>query len=423
MARSLDQISADLTKLESATEAIDQDFQSIYQEYLAVMGHAVKRQLILAAYHLCTQAYPKEFLALTVNQREKLQASLRQVALQGQSQIKQLGQATNLSDLASRLEEIVTAKYGAIALEGEDLPESEPSPSPSSDSPSDMAATVPPNAETVIPLDLTASEAMVSTAETGISSDSITPEVTDSEAVTMAEPPFVMPPTPENGDTSDEPDNESDNEPDNEPKEPDLETKMTQASEEAVVMLKRLSASLSLFSILGTEPLTPVNLAKRHVLLERHLRAILRTLSALANHGLKQANILPDLPEIVIAAATEAADSGESGVNKPNLLNVMVEMSDRSEDDFDAEDADEDNEDDEDDFEEEDTNREMTHLVAINLRLADIEFADHQAALWRGRLQETLQKLKRLGSRYQKLQQEKARAEAEHAWRAIWFEE
>ncbi|MEM6519317.1 MAG: hypothetical protein AAF892_05995 [Cyanobacteria bacterium P01_D01_bin.71] len=397
MARSLDQISTDLGKLETATEAIDKNLQSIYQEYLTVLGHAVRRQLVLAAYHLCTQAYPEEFLALTLTQREKLQASLRQIASQGQSQIEQLGQVTNLSNLANRLEEIVTAKYGAIALEADDLPEPESATSTS------MPPAILPDAETSDQLD----------AETTTSSDSITSEATVPEAAAetkMAEPPFVTPPPADEAAA-----------PEESAEEPDLETRMAQASEEAVGMLKRLNASLSLFSILGTEPLTPVNLAKRHVLLERHLRAILRTLSALANHGLKQADILPDLPEIVIAAATEAADSGESGVNKPNLLNVMVELSDRPEDDFEDDDT---KNDEEDDFEEaEDADREMTHLVAINLRLADIEFADHQAALWRARLQEALQKLKRLGSRYQKLQQEKARAEAEHAWRAIWFED
>jgi len=200
--------------------------------------------------------------------------------------------------------------------------------------------------------------------------------------------------------------------------ESDTETKMAKATDKASSMLQRLGTSLSLFSILGAEPLTPVSLAKRHVLLERHLRAILQTLSGSINHLFKQAGILPDLPEMVIAAATEA-EGGESGPSTPNLVSVLVEMGNRPDEDEDSEDdADED-----DDFEIDEADRELTYLVAVNLRLADIEFADHHVALWRSRLQETLKKLKRLGSRYQKLQQEKARADAEHAWRAVWFEE
>jgi len=364
MARSLDQISTDLAKLETATQDIDQDLQTVYQEYLTVLGQAVKRQLILAAYHLCTQAYPEDFLLLSVPQREKLQANLRQIATQGQAQILQLGKMTDLSDLANQLEEAVMAKLEALEPEDPDDASEED--------------TAPPSAEPG-------------------------PTIVNLSDVTMA----IADPTPEVEATVSE---------------PDTEAKMDQSVQKASAMLKRLGNSLSLFSILGAEPLTPVSLAKRHVLLERHLRAVLRTLSGAVNHLLKQADILPDLPEIVIAAATEA-ESGEAGPNTPNLVSVLVEMGNHPDDDeTETEDEDEDEDEDDEDFEEADSDREMTYLVAMNLRLADIEFADHHVALWRSRLQETLKKLKRLGSHYQKLQQEKARAEAEHAWRASWFE-
>ncbi len=131
--------------------------------------------------------------------------------------------------------------------------------------------------------------------------------------------------------------------------------------------------------------------------------------------------MLPDLPDMVIAAATEA-DSDGTGPSQPNLVSVLVELADRRDDARDNED--DVIEDEDDDFtSDEEPEHEMTHLVAINLRLADVEFADAQAALWRGRLQETLHKLKRLGRQYRTLQREQARAEAEHAWRAVWFEE
>jgi hypothetical protein len=61
--------------------------------------------------------------------------------------------------------------------------------------------------------------------------------------------------------------------------------------------------------------------------------------------------------------------------------------------------------------------------MALNLRLGDIEFTDTQTALRRSKIQETLARLKQLSRRYQKLQQEKARAEAEAMWRSTWFEE
>lgn len=366
MARSLEQISADLVKLETATSNLDEDIKTIYEDYFSVLGQAVKRQLILAAYHLCTQVYPEAFLALSVSSQEKMQSSIRKIATQGQTQIEQLGKVTDLSNLASRLEQAVQARYQ----------------------------------RTQSPI-----------AEHSLPEDEETDEVADVEETSVS-PQDPLP--------------DSSSAPKNEHNELAIKNELaiTNASREATEMIDRLNTSLSLFSILNSEPLSPVSLAKRHVLLERHLRAILRTLSSLTNHLLKHANILPDLPEMVIATAAEA-DAGE-GSSTPNVLSVLVEMgSSRSEEEEEEEEeADDEDEDlEESDILEEENDREMTHLVAINLRLADIEFADAHAALWRSRLQETLQKLKRLGSRYQKLQHEKARAEAEHAWRAVWFEE
>ncbi|WP_204141963.1 hypothetical protein [Halomicronema sp. CCY15110] len=376
MARSLDQIATDLAKLDASTQDLDQALQTVYQSYLGIIGQAVKRQLILAAYHLCTQAYPEEFIALTVAQREQLQTGLRQLAAQGQDQIAQLGQVSNLADLAAQLEEAVVAKYGAFASNTDDDDDDDPqTASPDESSP---LADLPPPAET-------------STVESADSSSM----VSEPAAAQAASTPGSSAAAAEQSD-------------------------FDAASEEAAVMLQRLSTSLSLFSILEAEPLTPISLAKRHVLLERHLRAILRTLSSLANHLLKQANVLPDLPDMVIAAATEA-DGDSPGPSQPNLVSVLVEMADRRDD---LQDDDDEVLDDDDAFEsDEEPEHEMTHLVAINLRLADVEFADAQAALWRGRLQETLYKLKRLGRRYRTLRQEQARAEAEHAWRAIWFDD
>lgn len=357
MVRSLDQISKELSKLETATTQIDEDLKALYKEYLTVLGKAVKQQLVLAVYHLCTQAYPDEFLALSVSQRERVQAGVRKIATQGQTQIEQLGQVLDLSSLANKLEEVVGPEVDAPDDEFVEVSRAE-------DNPSDSAAADAP----------------------------VVDDRTVEHKTASLEAPLK-----------------------------DDEAGLAEVSREASEMIRRLSTSLSLFSVFGTEPLSPVSLAKRHVLLERHLRAILQTLSSLTNYLLKQANILPDLPEMVIAAAAEA-EAGESGPSTPNVLNVLVEIGGDRQDDEEAEDGEDDADLDDSLFDEKKTDREMTHLVAVNLRLADIEFADAHTALWRSKLQEALLRLKRLGGRYQKLQREKAQAEAEHAWRAIWFE-
>ncbi|MEM7647628.1 MAG: hypothetical protein AAF283_00505 [Cyanobacteria bacterium P01_A01_bin.70] len=384
MARSLDQISTDLTTLATSTSRIDDDLKALYQEYLTVLGKAVKRQLVLAVYHLCTQAYPNEFLVLSVSQREQVQTGVRKIAAQGQTQIKQLGQVFDLSTLADKLEAAVAAKYETTPEE-----ETEGETPAAVDESADNATVTNIGAEN--PVDLDESQAQ--------------------EDATLTDETLE---TPTHADETPAADGAT----------------MEIVSQEASEMIQRLSTSLSLFAVFGSESPSPISLAKRHVLLERHLRAVLKTLSSLANLLLKQVNILPDLPEMVIAAAAEA-EAGEPGPSTPNLLNVLVELGgDRPDDDQppDLPDDDDDNDDDalpddDEEFDTKDSGREMTHLIAINLRLADIEFSDPHTALWRSRLQETLHKLKRLGEGYQKLQQEKARAEAEHAWRATWFEE
>ena len=363
MARSLEQILRDMESLTTATNTVDQDLKSLYQRYLEVLSKAVKQQLVLAAYHLCTQVYPEAFLELSVSQREKVQSGIRKIAGQGQVQLEQLGRVITM-------EVFLSAPVKDIADQGEDASFSTSSTS---------AAATPAPEDEIIPVET----------ETGLETPAAEVERTaDSER-------FFQSPSQ------------------------NLEGVELADSVEASEIAQRLSGALSLLAAFGSEPLSPIKLAKRHVLLERQLRAILQTVSNLANYLLKQAHVLPDLPEMVLAAAAEA-EAGESGQTAPNLLNVLVEMGRDHDQDNLEENASLENKD---ALDEEDPESNMTHLVAINLRLADIEFADAHTALWRGKLQEALARLKRLGSRYQKLQQEKAQAEAEQAWRATWFEE
>lgn len=355
----------DLESLTTATKTIDQDLKDLYKHYLEVLSQALKKQLILATYHLCTQVYPEAFLQLSVSQREKVQAGIRKIADQGKAQMEQLGWVVTMEPSLSKTE------VDAAKIENEELSDDD-------------------NRDTLLDAE----------AEAEVSSD-------DAE---------TMPSISADSDVEGAKDEEND---DGAKVSLGEEESLGQNVKDASEIAQRLSSALSLFAAFGSEPLSPINLAKRHVLLERQLRAILQTLSNLANYLLKQAHVLPDLPEMVIAAAAEA-EAGESGQSTPNLLNVLVEMgSDRDQNDS------EDNKHpgDKETLDEDDPESSMTHLVAINLRLADIEFADAHTALWRSKLQEALARLKRLGSRYQKLQREKAQAEAEHAWRATWFEQ
>ena len=98
MARAIERIERDILALEAATRAIATQLQSAYATYLTTLEQALRQQLIVAGYHLCTQGYPKNFLNLSLNQRQNLQQVIRKL---GQQKFEQL-----LADNASEVEEV-----------------------------------------------------------------------------------------------------------------------------------------------------------------------------------------------------------------------------------------------------------------------------------------------------------------------------
>ncbi|MEI1376246.1 hypothetical protein PQG02_16470 [Nostoc sp. UHCC 0926] len=163
--------------------------------------------------------------------------------------------------------------------------------------------------------------------------------------------------------------------------------------------------------ILGTstpEPLTldtsnPVELAKWQHNLEEVTQEILKKLSHDANLLLQKAGVLPKkLPEPILAAAAAAASEASAEVmpGPPNLLNLVIEIENEQQ----SEDS------------------ELTQIMAINLRLGEIEFADVTLSSERRQIRSILVQINKLGREYQKKHRERAIAEAEAAWRASWFE-
>ncbi|MEH2316437.1 hypothetical protein [Nostoc sp.] len=165
--------------------------------------------------------------------------------------------------------------------------------------------------------------------------------------------------------------------------------------------------------ILGTstpEPLTadtsnPIELAKWQQNLEEVTQEILKKLSHDANLLLQKAGILPKkLPEPILAAAAAAAAASEASAEvmpgPPNLLNLVIEIENEQQ----SEDS------------------GLTQIMAINLRLGEIEFADVTLSSERRQIRSILVQLNKLGREYQKKHRERAIAEAEAAWRASWFE-
>lgn len=183
--------------------------------------------------------------------------------------------------------------------------------------------------------------------------------------------------------------------------------KLTQTAAEQLLKHTQVEYPLE-FSFLAEEAATisfsdPVELMKWQFQVENAIAHTLKTLSSRTNSVLQQAEILPNnLPLApLLEAATSAADGAPEVMNSsPNLLNLLIET----------------------DSDSESQESNVTQIIAIHLRLIEIEFADATVRAKRNQIRNLLGKVGKLEREYQKKQRERDVAEAEAAWRASWFE-
>ncbi len=349
MARPIDRIEREIAELEKAIATLAQEFDSVYTSYLAALGQTIRQQLAVAAYHVCTQGYPEQFLSLSVSGRQKLQAALRQ-----------LGKTTMV-----QLQNLMTTAW---ETEEEDV----------------LAAGEEANPELLAP---------------------------DAELDAATEPSSEL---------SSESSPESELEPESTPNSwlPTVPPRLNLA-------LKELSK--------------PEDLARSQDYLEKTLQELIYAISRDANRLLRQANIIPNqLPEPILEAAQSASAGEVVTAGPPNILNLWIEteapppkatsldealrevaaslnaevngLEEKPEppepDNFSL------------------PNLKMPlRLVAIHLRLSELEFVDANLAIWRQKIRTLRNQLNSLGRDYHKKQRELAVAQAEAAWRALWCED
>ena len=326
MVRAVTQIEQELAALDQTVTAIAQAFHDAYQQYLAALGQAVRQQLVLAAYFICTNSYPEQFTALTLSQRQTLQQALKQLARQAQN------------DLAEAL-------YPVSA------PDSEPKFLISSESELSVDdATETPAVDLSVTFD-PAAEVKPSHDWIDLPSDFQPP----GEASGSLPTSLPIAPEPEAADSAEE-------------------------------------------DISVSDQLHPRDIAHWQSDLEDEILEVLQKISHATNQVLQQAKILPDrLPEPILEVAAKADLSSETATSPPNLLNLLIEA--------------------------DDDKPGITQVVAVRLRLSEIEFGDATVAVQRSKLRHLLTQLSKLGREYQRRQQERAIAQAEAAWRSSWYEE
>jgi hypothetical protein len=314
MTRAVERVEQEIAALNQAIAAIAQEFRKIYRQYLTALGQAVRQQLVLAGYHICTQGYPEAFLELSLSQRQDLQQALQRLARQAQIQLPEKLQQPKPAE-SSVSEEV-------LLIYPEDFPDLESNPE-----------------QTSAMEDLEVGTANIEHSELQAEADEPSPDLASQEQSTE------------------------------------------QQTDE--------------------RPITPVDLANWQDDLEERIVEMLQDLSHSANRLLQQAGILPsELPEPVLEVAAKADLVSETSATPPNLLNLLIESETATE-----------------------KESTMTQVLAIRLRLSEIEFSDPNTAVWRSKIRNLLVQLNKLGREYQKKQKERAIAEAEAAWRSSWYED
>ncbi len=66
----------DLEQIQEQVSLLSVQLRTIYDHYLKDLTQEIKKQLVLAVYHVCTQIYPRNFLTLSFAQREQLQQNI-----------------------------------------------------------------------------------------------------------------------------------------------------------------------------------------------------------------------------------------------------------------------------------------------------------------------------------------------------------
>lgn len=367
MVATIQRIEREIEALEQSVAAIAQEFHQTYSQYLTALGSAVRQQLILATYHICTRGYPEQFLQLSFSQRQQLQQALRQQSRRTQGQLESLLLPAEERVAADPDENVDAAPDVVLEAEGADA-------APEATSGADPAA------------EIAAEIAAVMAAEIGAEmADSLTrvelPDV-DLEDSGRIEP-LSLASEDASSDGLDGLDSDHALNADDEDDE-ELETEADSLIDLAAGQYLR----------------QPEDLLDWQEMLEAKVDDLIKELSHEANRVLQQAGVLSkQLPEPVLEAAAKADLISDLASGPPNLLNLLVET--ESDDDETA----------------------IAQILAIHLRLSEIEFADAMVTAWRSKIRGLSTRLNHFDREYDKKLRERAIAEAEAAWRSSWFDE
>jgi hypothetical protein len=184
-----------------------------------------------------------------------------------------------------------------------------------------------------------------------------------------------------------------------------VETEDAVQNPDAATQAVETESILSLPTSIGSSPQkdsqanTPERVVTWQQQMEMEIAQILQALSNQTNQLLQASGILPALLPTPLLEATKT-EGFESVGGTPNLLNFTIETENPDNPD----------------------KPNITQMVAISLRLAEIELTDANCSAWRTQIRQLSHRLNSLAQQYDRKRKEQATAQAESAWRSSWFE-
>jgi hypothetical protein len=368
MAQSLEQINQNLKSLEQQAIDLGDKLHIAHQGYRHVLAQTAHEQLVMASFTLCTEAYPKEFLQLSVSDRHQLQAKIRSIAQQMQQDLREvLSPDTPIADMTPSMPSISFPEM--LALPGKDF-----------------LANANQAGEGFLILDEDNAE-----------------EAEDDET--------------EDDEDFDPDDDDDDDDDDDSP--------AAARSRQIEAELKALFSLESLLSQrqpqLPQNPVEQVGFWHRHI--EDQAQQCLRRVSADANQTFQTAKILPSQIPAPILEAASMADGGESFGKTPHLVRMILEAREKPPESANSPGNSRRRRD------RPSSDRDSRHpsrptaivnLITLQLRIAELEFHDINLTTWRNQIRNLLKELKIIAKEYQKKQHQQAIANAKMAWRATW---
>ena len=358
MVKASSQIKRELGLLQQRTEDMAIALDPIYDGYLDALAEASKQQLMSAAYHLCTQAYPDKFLTLSWKQRNDLQKALQILAAQIQPQLQeQRARAKKMSrrpqraggldflhrllesrsssaivpaskdssdDLLEKLSEVAQSDQrssAALDQKSSQRKSDQPANKDESETTEDWEDDVP-TAEGDDESDSTFSESLFL--------QSSQPEEDAFSAVDLEDMDFSESDFSESEEnSSEELDHDFDEELDFEMEVPAAEQRLTISDEEDLLTaLKGLARHSALEDSTDDNepPLAPAHLFRQQMLMEKGIREVFKTISSEVNDLLQKAKVMPSFPKALMAAATDPQGIGEPVNAVPNVVKVSVRV-------------------------------------------------------------------------------------------------